>query len=129
MYIGIDIGSLASKLVLIDNGKMIDYRVERSTFDFKRIGENLFNDLLEKHKLKRSDVYVQSTGYGRNTIDFADDRVTEITAHARGVQYFFPDANSVIDIGGQDSKAIVISKKTGNVMDFQMNDKCAAGIF
>lgn len=128
MYIGIDIGSLASKLVLIDdNGKMIDFRVERSTFDFKRIGRNLFDDLLEKHKLKRSDVFVQSTGYGRNTIDFADDRVTEITAHARGVQYFFPDANSVIDIGGQDSKAIVISKKTGNVMDFQMNDKCAAG--
>jgi len=126
--VGIDIGSLASKLVLIDeNKKMIDFRVERSTYDFKRIGANLFNDLLYKHNLKKAEVFVQSTGYGRNTIDFADDRVTEITAHARGVQYFFPDANSVIDIGGQDSKAIVISKKTGNVMDFQMNDKCAAG--
>ena len=68
-----------------------------------------------------------STGYGRNTIDFADDRITEITAHARGVQFFFQEAHSVIDIGGQDSKAIVISKKTGNVIDFQMNDKCAAG--
>ena len=68
-----------------------------------------------------------STGYGRNTIDIADDRVTEITAHAKGAKFFFPDAYSVIDIGGQDSKAIVISKKTGNVIDFQMNDKCAAG--
>jgi len=68
-----------------------------------------------------------STGYGRNTIDIADDRITEISAHARGAQYFFPEATSVIDIGGQDSKAILISKKTGNVMDFQMNDKCAAG--
>jgi predicted CoA-substrate-specific enzyme activase len=126
--IGIDIGSLATKIVLIDeNKKMVDYRVNRSTYDFKRIGNNLFEDILSQHKLKRSDVFVMSTGYGRNTIDIADDRITEITAHARGVQYFYPETFSVIDIGGQDSKAIVISKKTGNVIDFQMNDKCAAG--
>lgn len=122
-----DIGSLETKVVLLDDKKIIDYRVGRSTFDFKRVGSNLFNDLLEQHNLKKGDVYVMSTGYGRNTVSFADDRITEITAHARGVQYFYPEANSVIDIGGQDSKAIVISKKTGNVIDFQMNDKCAAG--
>ena len=125
--IGIDIGSLATKLVLLDDSTMIDHRVNRSTYDFKRIGSDLFNELLEKNNLKRSDVYVMSTGYGRNSIDIADDRITEITAHARGVQYFYPDAHSVIDIGGQDSKAIVMSQKTGNVIDFQMNDKCAAG--
>ncbi len=127
--IGIDIGSLATKIVLIDeNKKMVDFRVDRSTYDFKRIGNNLFEDILNQHKLKRSDVFVMSTGYGRNTIDIADDRITEITAHAKGVQYFYPDVKSVIDIGGQDSKAIVIGAK-GNVVDFQMNDKCAAGIF
>lgn len=126
-FIGIDIGSLASKVVLLSDGKLVDYRVERSTFDFKRVGNNLFNDLLEKNNLNKSEVFVMSTGYGRNTIDIADDRITEITAHARGAQYFFPEAHSVIDIGGQDSKAILISNKTGNVMDFQMNDKCAAG--
>ena len=125
--IGIDIGSLATKLVLLDDSTMIDHRVNRSTYDFKRIGSDLFNELLEKNNLKRSDVYVMSTGYGRNSIDIADDRITEITAHARGVQYFYPNAHSVIDIGGQDSKAIVMSQKTGNVIDFQMNDKCAAG--
>lgn len=125
--IGVDIGSLATKIVLLDDNKMVDYRVERSTYDFKRIGHNLFEDILEKNNLKSSDVYVMSTGYGRNSIDIADDRITEITAHARGTQYFFPEIHSVIDIGGQDSKAIVISKKTGNVIDFQMNDKCAAG--
>ena len=125
--IGIDIGSLATKLVLLDDNTMIDHRVNRSTYDFKRIGSDLFNELLEKNNLKRSDVYVMSTGYGRNSIDIADDRITEITAHARGVQYFYPNAHSVIDIGGQDSKAIVMSQKTGNVIDFQMNDKCAAG--
>ncbi|KKK41165.1 hypothetical protein LCGC14_0966970 [marine sediment metagenome] len=122
-FVGIDIGSLASKVALINEGKLIDYRVERSTYDFKKIGNRLFNDLLESNNLNRDDVYIMSTGYGRNTIDIADDRITEITAHARGVQYFFPEAQSVIDIGGQDSKAILISKKTGNVMDFQMNDK------
>ncbi|MFX1357518.1 MAG: acyl-CoA dehydratase activase [Promethearchaeota archaeon] len=126
-FIGIDIGSLATKIVLLNEGKLLDHRTERSTYDFKKIGQNLFNDILNKHNLKRSDVFVMSTGYGRNTVDFADERVTEITAHAKGVQYFFPDAHSVIDIGGQDSKAIVMSKKTGNVIDFQMNDKCAAG--
>ncbi|MBN1800662.1 MAG: 2-hydroxyglutaryl-CoA dehydratase [Candidatus Lokiarchaeota archaeon] len=127
LSVGIDIGSLASKLVLMDGRKLVDHRVDRSTYDFKRIGGDLFKDLLEKNNLKRSDVYVMSTGYGRNSIDIADDRITEITAHAKGVQFFYPEAASVIDIGGQDSKAIVMSKKTGNVIDFQMNDKCAAG--
>jgi len=126
--VGIDIGSLATKLALIDDNKsLVDTRVDRSTYDFKRIGHNLFDNILEDNNLKREDVYVMSTGYGRNTIDIADDRITEITAHAKGVQFFFPDAHSVIDIGGQDSKAILISQKTGNVIDFQMNDKCAAG--
>lgn len=126
-FIGIDIGSLATKIVLLNDSKLIDHRTERSTYDFKKIGHNLFEDLLNKNNLKKTDVYVMSTGYGRNTIDIANDRVTEITAHAKGAQYFFPDAHSVIDIGGQDSKAIVMSTKTGNVVDFQMNDKCAAG--
>jgi predicted CoA-substrate-specific enzyme activase len=125
---GVDIGSLATKIVLLDDNKqMVDWRLNRSTYDFKRVGRNLFQDILEKNELSRSDVFVMSTGYGRNTIDFADDRITEITAHARGAQFFYPEAHSVIDIGGQDSKAIVMSSKTGNVIDFQMNDKCAAG--
>ena len=120
-FIGIDIGSLATKIVLINEGKLIDHKTERSTYNFKKVGHDLFDEILSKNNLKRSDVFVMSTGYGRNTIDIADDRVTEITAHARGAQYFFPDVHSVIDIGGQDSKAILISKKTGNVIDFQMN--------
>ena len=126
-FIGIDIGSLATKIALISERKLIDHRTERSTYNFKKVGHDLFDEILSKHRLSRSDVYVMSTGYGRNTIDIADDRVTEITAHAKGIQYFYPDARSVIDIGGQDSKAILISSKTGKVIDFQMNDKCAAG--
>jgi predicted CoA-substrate-specific enzyme activase len=127
LSVGVDIGSLETKIVVLDDNKILGYRVGRSTFDFKRVGNNLFNELLDEHNLKKNDVFVMSTGYGRNTVSFADDRITEITAHARGVQYFYPEAHSVIDIGGQDSKAIVISNKTGNVIDFNMNDKCAAG--
>ena len=126
-FIGIDIGSLATKIALIKEGRLVDHRTERSTYNFKKIGHDLFDEILNKHDLKKSDVFVMSTGYGRNTIDIADDRVTEITAHAKGIQFFFPNARSVIDIGGQDSKAILISSKTGKVVDFQMNDKCAAG--
>ena len=126
-FIGIDIGSLATKIALVIDGKLVDHRTERSTYNFKKIGHDLFEEILSKHGLNKSDVFVMSTGYGRNTIDIANDRVTEITAHAKGIQYFFPNARSVIDIGGQDSKAILISSKTGKVVDFQMNDKCAAG--
>ncbi|MFW9784116.1 MAG: 2-hydroxyglutaryl-CoA dehydratase, partial [Candidatus Heimdallarchaeota archaeon] len=63
-FIGIDIGSLATKIALLDNEILLDYRTERSTFDFKRIGHNLFNDILEKNNLKREEVFVMSTGYG-----------------------------------------------------------------
>ena len=128
MYVGLDIGSLVTKIVLVDKNKqMLDWRQNRSTYDFKKVGRDLFKDILTKNNLSRSDVFIMSTGYGRNTIEFADDRITEISAHARGAQYFYPEARSVIDIGGQDSKAILISRKNGNVIDFQMNDKCAAG--
>ena len=70
-FIGIDIGSLATKIVVLNDGNLIDYRTERSTFDFKRIGHNLFNDVMKKNNLNRNEVFVMSTGYGRNTIDIA----------------------------------------------------------
>lgn len=126
--VGIDIGSLSTKVALIEDGKFIDSLVDRSTYKFKEVGTKLFGDLLGRNNLTNQDIdKIISTGYGRHTIDIAQEQVTEITAHARGVQYFFPDVKSIIDIGGQDSKVIVISNKTGKVLDFQMNDKCAAG--
>jgi len=67
-----------------------------------------------------------ATGYGRNTVDFADTTITEITCHARGVRHLVPDARTVIDIGGQDSKLIRMNPR-GAVQDFVMNDRCAAG--
>ena len=125
--VGIDIGSLSTKVVLLDDNEIKNYKIARSTHNFQKVGRELFNEMLKESSLQRKDVYIMSTGYGRHTIDIADDKITEITAHAKGVLYFFPDAISVIDIGGQDSKAILISSKTKTPIDFQMNDKCAAG--
>jgi predicted CoA-substrate-specific enzyme activase len=126
--IGIDIGSLSTKVALVQDGKFIDAMVDRSTYKFKEVGTGLFNTLLQRHNLTIDNIEtIISTGYGRHSLDIAKEKVTEITAHARGVQYFFPEVRSIIDIGGQDSKVIIISPKTGKVLDFQMNDKCAAG--
>jgi predicted CoA-substrate-specific enzyme activase len=70
--------------------------------------------------------YIVSTGYGRINVPFADKQVTEISCHAKGVSSLFPEARTIVDIGGQDSKAITIDKD-GRVTNFIMNDKCAAG--
>jgi predicted CoA-substrate-specific enzyme activase len=70
--------------------------------------------------------YIVATGYGRISVPFADRQVTEITCHARGIVSLFPNARTIIDIGGQDSKAITINAK-GRPTNFIMNDKCAAG--
>lgn len=124
--VGVDIGSLVTKIVLAKDGKYLDSVSDRSSYQFNMVGNQLFSQLLEKNKLKKKDITcIVSTGYGRHSLDIADAQVTEITAHAKGVMYFFPEVASVIDIGGQDSKVMKI--KDGKVIDFQMNDKCAAG--
>ncbi|HMF34301.1 MAG TPA: acyl-CoA dehydratase activase [Candidatus Lokiarchaeia archaeon] len=126
--IGVDIGSLSTKVALVLDGTLVDTQVTRSTHEFARVGLEMFEAMLQEHNLNREDIAeVMGTGYGRHTVDFATKKITEITAHARGVQYFLPDVRTIIDIGGQDSKVISISPKTGKVIDFQMNDKCAAG--
>jgi predicted CoA-substrate-specific enzyme activase len=70
--------------------------------------------------------YVIATGYGRKAVAFADEAITEISCHAKGVNMLMPEARTVIDIGGQDSKVIEVDEK-GNIVNFMMNDKCAAG--
>jgi len=127
MYtIGVDIGSLVTKIVLMKDDKVIDFLIDRSSFQFNEVAKQLFHQLLAKYHLRRDDItWITSTGYGRHSLDIADDQVTEITAHARGVLFYFSNVASIIDIGGQDSKVMKI--RDGKVIDFQMNDKCAAG--
>ncbi|MBN2157507.1 MAG: 2-hydroxyglutaryl-CoA dehydratase [Candidatus Lokiarchaeota archaeon] len=129
MYnVGIDIGSLVTKIVLLNNDKLQDFLIDRSSYQYNEVGNSLFNQILTKNRLKKEQIsHIMSTGYGRHSLDIADQRITEISAHARGVQFYFPNALSIIDIGGQDSKVIKIEKNSGKIVDFQMNDKCAAG--
>jgi predicted CoA-substrate-specific enzyme activase len=90
-------------------------------------GQTAFDLALEQTAFSESDVdFVVGTGYGRFRIDFGDAQVTEISCHARGAIHLFPETTCVLDIGGQDTKAIKVGED-GQVVDFNMNDKCAAG--
>ncbi len=127
--VGIDIGSLATKVVLLKDNAILDYVVERSLHSFKERAKELVDGLLKKYGLTMKDVNsILGTGYGRHSIKdiYGQAPVTEITAHARGVNYYLPNVKTVIDMGGQDTKVILLGKG-GKVLDFQMNDKCAAG--
>ena len=89
--------------------------------------DRILNDILGKAELERKDLSnIVSTGYGRVSISFADSNVTEISCHGKGAHYLNPDIRTILDIGGQDSKAIRLNEN-GDVTDFVMNDKCAAG--
>jgi predicted CoA-substrate-specific enzyme activase len=123
---GIDAGAATTKAVLIRDREIVGYRIFSTAFDFLTTAEKIYNELLLASNIDKNNVKkVYATGYGRNSISFADKGISEITAHAKGVYFFFPEVRGIIDVGGQDSKIIVI--EDGNVTDFLMNDKCAAG--
>lgn len=124
--LGMDIGSVAAKGVLLREDKV--YRVEIPTgWSPREAGEGLVADLLSRSGLSREEIIkTVVTGYGRVSFPGADRTITEISCHARGVSVLCPTARTIIDIGGQDSKVISINGQ-GRVLDFAMNDKCAAG--
>ena len=124
-FIGIDSGSTMCKAVLFDGEGIVGFKNIRTGWDPKLSAEECLGVLLEESRLCRKDVCVSATGYGREAIDFADYTFTEITCHAYGALFLSPGIGGVIDIGGQDSKVIQIRGK--KVIDFVMNDKCAAG--
>jgi CoA-substrate-specific enzyme activase, putative len=123
-FAGIDSGSTTTNVAVIDrHGKIVDSVTVRTGAKAQRGAEKAFEAL----KIPRSEISsIVATGYGRNNIAFADDSVTEITCHAKGAYYINDEIRTIIDIGGQDSKVISIDEK-GNVKNFVMNDKCAAG--
>ena len=123
---GIDAGAATTKVLLFRDREIIGYRINSTAFDFLSAARNMFEELLASSDIRKEDVgKVYATGYGRNSISFADKSISEITAHAKGVSFLFPGVRGIIDVGGQDSKVIVI--ENGKVEDFLMNDKCAAG--
>ncbi len=125
---GIDMGSVATKVVLLgDADEVLSYTVASARPDAEALAWSLLNQALVEARLKREDLsYIVGTGYGRYIVPFANENRTEIMCHAVGVNHLFPTARTIIDIGGQDSKAIRITKD-GRVRDFVMSDRCAAG--
>lgn len=124
---GIDIGSITTKAAVMVEGKIRGTRVIFTGYNAEQAGAKVYEELLKELGIEKFDVRrVVSTGYGRNSVKFMDKAMTEIICHGAGAHYLNPRARSVIDIGGQDSKAIILDEK-GKVKNFAMNDKCAAG--
>ena len=125
---GVDVGSTQTKAVIVDEGRRI---VSRSLTDtganVMRAAEEAFQEALRSGDVREEEVeYVVGTGYGRYKVTFGNTQVTEISCHGRGAVQMFPGTRTVVDMGGQDTKAIRVAP-TGEVVDFCMNDKCAAG--
>ena len=125
-YVGIDIGSTASKVVVLDDSKkeILFKKVMPTGWSSVETSKTI-KEWLESNGVNEDNSKVVATGYGRVSVPFADKVVTEITCHAKGASFFNDTDMTIIDIGGQDTKAI--SYKNGMVEDFIMNDKCSAG--
>ncbi|HEX2768904.1 MAG TPA: acyl-CoA dehydratase activase [Geobacteraceae bacterium] len=126
LSVGIDIGSTATKAVIFD-GKILGQAIVPTGWDPKEAGLRVFREVLEMAGITEDLVgTIVGTGYGRISLPIFTSRVTEITCHARGAHHLHPGTRTVIDIGGQDCKVISLNLD-GSVVDFIMNDKCAAG--
>ncbi|MCR4790233.1 MAG: acyl-CoA dehydratase activase [Treponemataceae bacterium] len=127
---GCDSGSTYTKCVIIDeNGKMVsDVTIRSKINTVVSCQESLEMAIAKVPELKdvKDLTYLVGTGYGRNKVPFADENISEISCHAMGVHVADPSVKAIIDIGGQDVKGIAIDKD-GTVLNFAMNDKCAAG--
>lgn len=127
-FLGVDIGSLTVKAVILDSDKVVRAKgVMPAGYGGQEAAEALVTRLLKESALAPNELgYTVVTGYGRVLFARADEEVSEISCHARGAFHLSPAVRTVIDIGGQDSKAIRLDAQ-GRVVDFAMNDKCAAG--
>ena len=125
---GIDVGSTQTKGIIVDEERHVLARALSMTgANVTRAAENCFKEALKLAGIERDAVrYVVGTGYGRYKVTFGDAQITEISCHARGAYHLFPNTKTVIDMGGQDAKGIRVGDG-GEVKDFVMNDKCAAG--
>jgi predicted CoA-substrate-specific enzyme activase len=126
-FAGIDLGSTMTKAVIIDReGKTCASMIHHTGAEHRRLAYKVMEEALQQVGLSFEDLtYVVSTGYGRMVVPFAERHITELTCHTRGVFSLFPNVRLAIDIGGQDSKGLQI--QDGRLIDFAMNDKCAAG--
>ena len=124
--LGIDVGSTTSKCVIVKDGQEIVSKSLVSVGAGTSGPERAIKEVLDNCGMKKEDMsFILGTGYGRNSLDIVDDQMSELSCHAKGAYYLFPEVHTVIDIGGQDMKVLQIDN--GVMVNFQMNDKCAAG--
>lgn len=129
IFAGMDIGSRTVKATLFDAKRqtLIACKLRDQGVDQQALAQEVYHCALRESGLDSSCVArLVATGYGRNAVEFADTAITEITCHAAGVLYLHPDARTIVDIGGEDSKVIRLDDR-GKIQDFAMNDRCAAG--
>jgi predicted CoA-substrate-specific enzyme activase len=126
-FAGVDIGSTMTKVVLMDAaGNVLSYIKGPTGPEHRQLANEVMRQALEQASLQIDDIScIVATGYGRVNVPFADRQMTELSCHARGVSSLFPDVSTAIDIGGQDTKCLKIDN--GRLINFVMNDKCAAG--
>jgi predicted CoA-substrate-specific enzyme activase len=128
MFAGIDIGSVTTKAVIInEKEETLAFSLIPTRYNRQESGTEVLRRALETIRKSNDDIkHIISTGYGRRAFSSSDKVLPEIVCHARGTKLLFPDVRTIIDIGGQDSKVIELDKD-GMVTRFEMNDKCAAG--
>jgi predicted CoA-substrate-specific enzyme activase len=127
LFSGIDIGSLTAKAVIIENDRIITSHVIPVKRNPTLSATLVYKEALAKVELKPTDItFCVGTGYGRGRISYANKTLSEISCHGKGAYVLDPSIRTIIDIGGQDCKVIVLNDK-GEMQDFLMNDKCAAG--
>ena len=126
-FAGVDIGSTMTKVVLTDkNGNLLSTVKGPTGAEHRQLANEVMRHALKEASLQIDDIsYIVATGYGRLNVPFADRQITELSCHARGVYSLFPNVRTAIDIGGQDAKCMKIDG--GRLLNFAMNDKCAAG--
>jgi predicted CoA-substrate-specific enzyme activase len=125
---GIDIGSRAAKGIILKDSRILASFIGDTGPESIKTSEMVLSELLKRSNgYSIKDIqYIVATGYGRVLVPFAKENISEISCHARGVNYYFPSVRTILDMGGQDCKAISIDEK-GQVTNFVMNDKCAGG--
>ena len=125
---GVDVGSTQTKAILVDEtGRIVSRALIDTGANVVAAAENAYLRALEAAGLQEEEVgFVVGTGYGRYRVTFGNSQVTEISCHGRGAAHLFPGTRTVVDMGGQDTKAMRVGP-AGQILDFCMNDKCAAG--
>ncbi len=124
---GIDVGNKNTRALILKDGEVLARSLVPSGFDQKKAARDVFDATLKRAGISEADVdYTMATGTGQEKVTFAHGRVTEVSSAARGAVKIFPGARTVIDVGAEEGRAIKTDEK-GKVMDFAINEKCAAG--